>query len=92
VEGKDTWANMPIIKKRLKELGLEHDNIEEVYRIPLFEGSTLLSLCATFLILNCCHIHGASNAFITKVLGLVKKTYYLPQIHCNFQNMRFLAP
>jgi hypothetical protein len=31
MEGEDTWANMPIIKERLKGLGLEHENIEKVY-------------------------------------------------------------
>ncbi len=33
MEGNDTWANMPIIKERLKGLGLEHDNIEKAYKI-----------------------------------------------------------
>jgi len=66
-------ANMAIIEEGLEKLGLEHDNIEEASKIPLFEGSTLSSLFATFLILNCCHIDGASNAFITKLLELLKK-------------------
>ncbi len=47
--------------------------IDETSKIPLFEGSTLSSLSVTFLILNCCRTHGASNAFITKLLGLLKK-------------------
>jgi hypothetical protein len=50
-----------------------HSEFEEVAKVPLFKGSTLSSLCATFLIMNCCHNHGTSNVFITKLLGLLKK-------------------
>jgi hypothetical protein len=64
---------MPIIEEKPEGLGLEHNNIKEASRIPLFESSTLSSLCATLLILNCCHIHGVSNAFIITLLGLLKK-------------------
>jgi hypothetical protein len=70
MEGEDIMANMPTIEERLKGLGLKHNNIEKAFKIPLFEGSTLSSLCATLLTLNCCHIHGASNAFIIELLGL----------------------
>jgi hypothetical protein len=33
---------MPIIEEKPKGLGLEHNNIKEASRIPLFESSTLL--------------------------------------------------
>ncbi len=48
---------MPIIEEKPEGLGLEHNNNKEASRIPLFESSTLSSLCATLLILNRCHIH-----------------------------------
>jgi hypothetical protein len=75
MEGEDTHANMPIIEEKPEGLRLEHNNIKEAFRIPLFESSTLSSLCATLLILNCCHIHGVSNAFIIALLGLLKKKH-----------------
>jgi hypothetical protein len=65
---------MPIIEEKPQGLGLKHDNIEEAFRIPIFESSTLSSLCATLFIWNCCRTHGASNAFITELLGLFSKS------------------
>jgi hypothetical protein len=61
------------LEEGLEGWGPIHKTIDETTRIPLFEGSTLSSLYATLVILNCCHTHGASNAFITKLLGLLKK-------------------
>jgi hypothetical protein len=70
---------MPICEEKPEGLGLGHNNIKEAYRVPLFESSTLSSLCATLLILNCCHTHGVSNAFITELLGLFKKNTTYPK-------------
>jgi hypothetical protein len=44
----------------------------------LYEGKTLSRLVATLLILNCCHTHGTSNAFIDEMLHLLKMNL-LPQ-------------
>jgi hypothetical protein len=41
--------------------------------MPLYEGSTLPSLCATLLISNCCHTHGMFNAFVHRIVGTSKK-------------------
>jgi hypothetical protein len=54
-----------------KGRGCIHETIDKTSKIPLFEGSTLSSLFATHLILNYCHTHGASNAFINELLGLL---------------------
>jgi hypothetical protein len=50
-----------------------HERFEDVAKVPLFEGSTLSSLFSTILILNCCQTQGVSNAFIAKLLALLKK-------------------
>jgi len=50
-----------------------NERFEDVARVPLFEGSTLSSLSTTILILNCCQIHGVSNAFILELLALLKR-------------------
>ncbi len=35
-----------------------HNEFEKASRVPLFESSTLSSLCVTFLIINCFCTHG----------------------------------
>jgi hypothetical protein len=50
-----------------------HNESEEATRVPLFEGSTLFSLCVTLLTMNCCRTHGTSNVSIIELLGLLKK-------------------
>ncbi len=74
-----------------KRRGPIDEMINETSKIPLFEGSTLSSLCIILLILNCCRTHNTSNAFITELLGLLKKTVYPPQIHYHHESMRLLA-
>jgi hypothetical protein len=70
------------VGEEIKKRRQGHEAFEEASNVPLYEGSTLSSLCATLLIMNCCYIHGMSNAFITKLLGLLKRnptyTRYAP--------------
>jgi hypothetical protein len=49
-----------------------HEVMDELGRVPLYEDSTLSSLVATFLIMNCCKTHGTTNAFVNELLGLLK--------------------
>lgn len=65
-----------IVKEEL-ERRFGHNAFEEAYKVPLYEGSTLSSLCATLLISICCCIHGISNAFITELFELLKKNILL---------------
>lgn len=51
---------------------LGHEVMDKLGRIPLFEGSTLISLSSTLLILNYYKTHGVTNAFVNELLGLVK--------------------
>jgi hypothetical protein len=44
----------------------------------VYEGTTLSGLTVVLFILNCYHIHGTSNAFIKKMLHLLKMNA-LPQ-------------
>jgi hypothetical protein len=50
-----------------------HESFEDAIKVPLFEGSTLSSVYVTILILNCYQTHGIFNAFIAKLLALLKK-------------------
>jgi hypothetical protein len=70
--GDEAMKATTIVEEEL-EGRFGHNAFEEAYRVPLYKGSTLSKLCATLLILNCCCTHGTSNAFITKLLGLLKK-------------------
>jgi hypothetical protein len=58
---------------RPKGWSKKHTAFEEALGVPLFERSTLWSLSTTLFIMNCCHTHGTSNTFISKLLGLLKK-------------------
>ncbi len=75
----------------------EHMAFEEASIVPLFEGSTLLSLSTTLLIMNCCCIHGTSITFIFELLGLLKKSILpnpnmLPSLkHEAFRTMKQLG-
>jgi hypothetical protein len=52
--------------------------MDELGRIPFYEGSTLSSSIMTLLIMNCCKTHGTTNAFVNELLGLLKQNV-LPQ-------------
>jgi hypothetical protein len=51
-----------------------HEIIDELERVPLYEGSTLSNLATTLLIMNCCKTYGTINAFVNELLGLVKQS------------------
>jgi hypothetical protein len=55
-----------------------HEVMDELGKIPLYQGSTLSSLAATLLTMNCCKTHETKNAFVNELLGLLKWTV-LPQ-------------
>ncbi len=63
-----------------------HKAFEKAFDVPLYEGPALSSLCATLLILNCCRTHNMSNAFITKLLGLLRKNILpIPNTFLSFE-------
>jgi len=70
---EEAIVGMPKLRDKLEGWSQKHMAFKDASRIPLFEGSTLSSLALTFLIMNCCHIHGTSNSFIFKLLELLKK-------------------
>jgi hypothetical protein len=58
----------------------ENPAIDVTSTIPLFEGSSLSSLCATLLVLNCCRTHGCSTVFINELLMILSKCI-LPRLN-----------
>jgi len=70
---EEAIAGMPELGDGLEGWTQEHMASKEALRVPLFERSTLSILASTLLIMNCCHTHGTSNSFISKLLGLLKK-------------------
>jgi hypothetical protein len=74
--GDEGMKATTIVEEELKRR-FGHNAFEEAYRVPLYESSTLSSLCATLLTLICCCIHGIFNAFITELFRLLKKNILL---------------
>jgi hypothetical protein len=72
-DNEDLKNNTTNTRKGLEGWDPWRSEFEEAVKVPLFEGSTLSNLCETLLIVNCCHTHGTSNAFIIEILGLLKK-------------------
>jgi hypothetical protein len=89
---EDNEENMANMWEGHEGLNTWHNEFEEASKVLLFEDSTFSNFCATLFIMNCCHTHGTSNAFIIELLGLLKKMSYLTQIHYLPLNMRPLAP
>jgi hypothetical protein len=55
-----------------------HKIMDELGKVPFYEGSVLSSLAVILLIMNCCKTHGKTNAFVNEQLGLLKQSV-LPQ-------------
>ncbi len=86
-ESKEFEEDIEIMGEGLEEPPFElgHSMFDDESRVSLYEGATLLGLIVAMLILNCCCIHGTSNAFINEMLHLLKMNIF-PQPNTLLKN------